>query len=83
MPLAAESNLDEGDSVIIDNENNDDIISMEGTNEARSPSRASSPIEPSTSNSQNSKRRQDIQDIRAQYLEIEKKKTKTFRKRYV
>nr|XP_023023324.1 uncharacterized protein LOC111511532 isoform X7 [Leptinotarsa decemlineata] len=75
MPLAAESNLDEGDSGIIDKEDNDDM-SIEVINEVRSPSRASSPIEPSTSNSQNSKRRQNIQDNRAQYLEIEKKKVK-------
>ncbi|XP_023027407.2 uncharacterized protein isoform X1 [Leptinotarsa decemlineata] len=72
MPLAAESNLDEGDSVILDNEDNDDM-SIEVINEVKSPCRASSPIEPSTSNSQNSKRRQNIQ---AQYLEIEKKKLK-------
>nr|XP_023014059.1 uncharacterized protein LOC111503862 [Leptinotarsa decemlineata] len=72
MPLTAESNLDEGDSVIIDNEDNDDM-SNEVINEVRSPSGASSPIEPSTSNSQNSRKRQKIQDIRAQYLEIEKK----------
>ncbi|CAF4891150.1 unnamed protein product [Pieris macdunnoughi] len=72
MPLAAELNLDEEDSVIIDNEINDDM-SIEGINEVLSRSKnshASSPIEPSTSNSQNSKRRQNIQDIRAQYLEI-------------
>lgn len=75
MPLAAESNLDEGDSVIIDNEDTD-VMSNEGINELGSPSCASSSIEPTTSNSQNSKRRQSLQDIRAEYLEIEKKKLK-------
>lgn len=79
MPLTAESNLDEGDSVIIDYEDNDDI-SIEAINEVRSPpspTRTSSPIEPSTSSFQNSrKKRQNIQDIRSQYLEIEKKKLK-------
>lgn len=77
MPLTAESNLDEEDSVIIDNEENDDIMSIELINEVRSPpspTRTSSPIEPSTSSSQNSKKkRQNIQDFRSEYLEIEKK----------
>lgn len=54
MPLTAESNLDEEDSVIMDNEDNDDM-SIELIHEVRSPpspTRTSSPIEPSTSSSQ-------------------------------
>ncbi|CAK1585168.1 unnamed protein product [Parnassius mnemosyne] len=79
MPLTAESNLDEGDSEIIIDYGDDHDIAVEVLNEVRSPSpsRISSPIEPSTSSYQSSKKkRQNIQDIRAEYLEIEKKKLK-------
>ncbi|CAH2011939.1 unnamed protein product [Acanthoscelides obtectus] len=48
MHLTAESNLDEGDSEIINNGDNDDISVI--LNEVRSPP---SPIEPSTSSTQN------------------------------
>uniref|UniRef100_A0A2A4JRU4 MADF domain-containing protein n=1 Tax=Heliothis virescens TaxID=7102 RepID=A0A2A4JRU4_HELVI len=80
MSLTADSNLDEEESVIIDNGGEDtERIFVETLNEATSPpsTRTSSPIEPSTSSSQNSrKKRQNIQDIREQYLEIERKKLK-------
>ncbi|CAG4946603.1 unnamed protein product [Parnassius apollo] len=77
MHLTAESNLDVGDSEIIDSGDDDDISVEVLLNEVRSPpspTRTSSPMEPSTSSSK--RKRQNIQDIRAEYLEIEKKKPK-------
>ncbi|CAH1966212.1 unnamed protein product [Acanthoscelides obtectus] len=76
--LTAESNLDEGDSEIIDNKDNDEISAI--LNEVKSPpspTRTSSPIEPSTSSTTYSKKkRQNVRDVRAQYLEVERKKLK-------
>ncbi|CAK1549120.1 unnamed protein product [Leptosia nina] len=76
MPLIAESNMDEGDSEVAENGNND--ITIEVINPLRSPSptRTSSPIEQSPSLSQssrNKRQQQDLQDIRTQYLEVRKK----------
>lgn len=83
MPLASESNLDENAPTVNENDDIyvDDFGGVSSPATPLSPALTSSPIEPSTSSGQDSTRkRQSVRDIRAEYLDIEKKKLKILEK---